>query len=138
CVRSSIPSSAQTRTRYFRTRRCASRRGRRGAGRRCDAGAPPVSDWATIVGDDFAAPGGPDDRVDGVVPRWVIRPGSVAEVQAAVRSGGALVASGLGAPLDIAAPPRRLEVLGRLDRLDRGRCHQAAGTTVTLGAGRRL
>ena len=63
-----------------------------------------MTDWATIVGDDFAAPGGPDDRVDGVVPRWVVRPGSVAEVQAAVRSGDALVASGLGAHLEA---PRR-------------------------------
>jgi len=94
-----------------------------------------VTDWATIVGDDFAAPGGTDDRVDGVVPRWVVRPGSVAEVQAAVRSGDALVASGLGAHLDIGAPPRRLEVLVRLDRLDRIVDHQAADMTVSVQAG---
>ena len=94
-----------------------------------------MTDWATIVGDDFAAPGGPDDRVDGVVPRWVVRPGSVAEVQAVVRSGDALVASGLGAHLDIGAPPRRLEVLVRLDRLDRVVDHQAADMTVTVEAG---
>jgi glycolate oxidase FAD binding subunit len=94
-----------------------------------------VTDWATIVGNDFAAPGGADDRIDGVTPRWVVRPGSVAEVQAAVRSGDALVASGLGAHLDIGAPPRRLEVLVRLDRLDRIVDHQSADMTVTVEAG---
>ena len=98
-------------------------------------GAAHVTDWATIVGNDFAAPGGPDDGIDGVVPRWVVRPGSVAEVQAAVRSGDALVASGLGAHLDIGAPPRRLEVLVRLDRLDRVIDHQAADMTITVEAG---
>jgi glycolate oxidase FAD binding subunit len=91
-----------------------------------------VTDWATIVGADFAAPGGPDDRVDGVTPRWVVRPGSVAEVQAVVRSGDPLVACGLGAHLDIGAPPRRLEVLVRLDRLDRIVDHQAGDMTITV------
>jgi glycolate oxidase FAD binding subunit len=94
-----------------------------------------VTDWAEIVGNEFAAPGGPGDRVDGVLPTWVIRPGSVAEVQAAVRSGDALVASGLGAHLDVGAPPRRLEVLVRLARLDRIVDHQAGDMTVTVEAG---
>jgi glycolate oxidase FAD binding subunit len=94
-----------------------------------------VTDWAEIVGRDFVAPGTLDDHVDGVVPDWVVRPGSVAEVQAAVRAGAALVASGLGAHLDVGAPPRRLDVLVRLDRLDRILDHQAADMTVTVESG---
>lgn len=94
-----------------------------------------MTDWPGIVGREFAAAGGPDDRVDGVVPGWVVRPGGVAEVQDAVRSGAALVASGLGAHLDVGAPPRRLDVLLRLDRLDRIVDHQAGDMTVTVEAG---
>jgi glycolate oxidase FAD binding subunit len=94
-----------------------------------------VTDWAEIVGHDFVAPGGPDDRVDGITPGWVIRPGNVAEIQAVVRSGAALAASGLGAHLDVGAPPRALDVLVRLTRLDRILDHQAADMTVTVEAG---
>jgi glycolate oxidase FAD binding subunit len=94
-----------------------------------------LTDWAAIVGGDFAAPGGPSDQIDGVVPPWVVRPGGVAEVQAVVRAGAPLVASGLGAHLDIGGVPRRLDVLLRLDRLDRVVDHQAADMTVTVEAG---
>ena len=55
-----------------------------------------VTDWATIVGADFAAPGAASDHVDGLVPGWVVRPAGVGEVQAVVRAGPRLVASGLG------------------------------------------
>ena len=47
----------------------------------------------------------------------------------------ALVASGLGAHLDVGAPPRALDVMLRLDRLDRVLDHQAADMTVTVEAG---
>jgi len=95
--------------------------------------------WGDIVGEEFARPGTPDDAVDGVVPSAVVRPGSAEEVQAVVReagrSGAALVASGLGAHLDIGASPRRLDALVRLDRLCRVLDHQAADMTVTVEAG---
>ena len=97
-----------------------------------------MSAWAEIVGATHARPGGPEDAVDGLVPRWVVSPGSVAEVQACVRVAAgrlALVASGRGAHLDIGAPPRRLDVLLRLDRLARVLDHQAHDMTVTLEAG---
>jgi glycolate oxidase FAD binding subunit len=94
-----------------------------------------VTDWAGIVGRDFAAAGGPDDRVDGLLPAWVVRPGGIAEVQAVVRAGSPLVACGLGAHLDIGAPPRALAVLLRTDRLARVLDHQAADMTVTVEAG---
>ncbi len=98
-----------------------------------------MSRWAAIVGAPHATPGGAADAVDGVVPAWVVRPGGVGEVQACVReaaaTGAALVASGAGAHLDIGAPPRRLDVLLRLDRLARVLDHQAADMTVTVEAG---
>ena len=76
--------------------------------------------------------------------RWVVRPGDVdgGAGGASVRppsDGAALVASGLGAHLDIGAPPGALDVLLRLDRLDarprpRGRRHDGdasqAGCTL--------
>ena len=46
-----------------------------------------MTPWADIVGAEQVAPGAP---VDGVVPAWVVRPGSVAEVQACVALGGSL------------------------------------------------
>jgi len=98
-----------------------------------------VSTWAEVVGATHVRPGNPDDAVDGLVPRWVVSPGSVDEVQGCVRAaaagGLALVASGRGAHLDIGAPPRRLDMLLRLDRLTHVLDHQAHDMTVTLEAG---
>ena len=56
-------------------------------------------------------------------------------VGAAAGDGAALVATGLGAHLDIGAPPRRVDVLLRLDRLDAVLDHQAADMTVTRAGG---
>ncbi len=56
-------------------------------------------------------------------------------MQAIVRAGRPLVATGLGAHLDVGAPPRALDVLVRLDALDRVVDHQAADMTVTAEAG---
>jgi glycolate dehydrogenase FAD-binding subunit len=94
-----------------------------------------VTDWPGIVGREFAAAGEPEDRVDGIVPSWVVRPGSVGEIRAVVGTGARLVASGLGAHLDIGAPPEAFDVLLRIDRLDRVLDHQAADMTVTVEAG---
>jgi glycolate oxidase FAD binding subunit len=98
-----------------------------------------VSAWADLVGAAHVAAGTDADAVDGVIPAWVVRPGSVAEVQACVRvaaaDGAAVVASGLGAHLDVGARPRRLDVLVRLDRLARVVDHEAADMTVTVEAG---
>jgi glycolate oxidase FAD binding subunit len=69
------------------------------------------------------------------VPDWVVRPAAVDEVRAVVRDSEALVASGLGAHLDVGAPPGRVEVLLRLDRMNRVIDHQAADMTVTVEAG---
>ena len=73
--------------------------------------------------------------VDGVAATRVVHAESVAEVQEVVRAGRPLVASGLGAHLDMGAPPRGLDTLVRTDRLDRIVDHQAADMTVTVEAG---
>jgi glycolate oxidase FAD binding subunit len=100
-----------------------------------EAARGPVIDWKSIVGADFVARGAADDHVDGLVPGWVVRPAGVAEAQAVVRAGARLVASGLGAHLDVGGVPRALDVLLRLDRLSRVLDHQAADMTVTVEAG---
>ena len=96
-------------------------------------------DWGALVGPAWAAPGRADDAVDGVVPASVVRPAGIEQLQAVVRAAAdgrqALVASGRGAHLDIGAPPARLDVLVRLDRLDRLVDHQAADMTVTVETG---
>jgi len=78
--------------------------------------------------------------VDGVVPGEVVHATDVAGVRDIVRTvsaraGAALVATGLGAHLDIGAPPRRLDVVLDLHGLDRIVDHQAADMTVTVEAG---
>jgi glycolate oxidase FAD binding subunit len=101
-----------------------------------------VTDWGDIVGAENARRGAAPDAVDGVVPGWVVRPGSVGEVQACVRATAAagltLVPTGLGTYLDRGAPPSRMDVLLRLDRLAGVVDHQAADMTVTVEAGCRL
>jgi len=95
-----------------------------------------VTPWADIVGAEHVAPGA---AVDGVQAAWSVRPGSVAEVQACVRAAAAarasLVAAGLGAHMAIGAPPARLDVVLRLDRLARVIDHQPGDMTITVEAG---
>jgi glycolate oxidase FAD binding subunit len=98
-----------------------------------------VEAWAGIVGVEFARPGTAADAVDGVAPSWVVRPGTVDEIRSVMRaaasSGNAVVPTGLGGHLDVGAPPRRVDVLLRLDRLHAVVDHQAADMTVTVEAG---
>lgn len=79
------------------------------------------------------------DAVDGVVPAHVARPETTEAVRHLVRKasgdGHALVATGLGRHLTIGEPPARLDLLLRLDRLDRVREHEAADMTVTVEVG---
>jgi glycolate oxidase FAD binding subunit len=79
------------------------------------------------------------ESVDGVRVGRIEHAGTIADVQALVRelrdAGGALVASGLGAHLDLGGPPARVDVLLRLDRLATIVDHQAADMTVTVEAG---
>jgi glycolate oxidase FAD binding subunit len=101
-----------------------------------------VTSWADIVGSAHVAPGTGAEAVDGHVPPVVVRPGSCEEVKACVAAAAAgqtaLVASGLGAHLDVGGRPSRLDVLLKLDRLARVVDHQAGDMTVTVEAGCRL
>ena len=78
--------------------------------------------------------------VDGIAPGEVARPADVDAVRDVVRtvsarSGSTLVATGLGAHLDVGAPPRRVDVLLDVQALDRIVDHQAADMTVCVQAG---
>ena len=79
------------------------------------------------------------DAVDGVVPARVVQGRSVDDVRAIVRratdDGHALIASGRGRHLALGEPPGRLDLLLRLDRLDRVHEHQAADMTVNVATG---
>ena len=80
--------------------------------------------------------------VDGVIAGEVLRPPDVDAVREIVRSathaGKTIVATGLGAHLDVGAPPRRVDVLLDLSALDRVVDHEAADMTVTVQAGSSL
>src|SRR5262249_2193741 len=106
------------------------REGVRGDARAATPGGP-VTTWADILGPAYVRAGTAPDPVDGVVPPWVVSPGDVSEVRACVAAGARLVAAGLGAHLDIGAPPAGIDVLLRLDRLGRVLDHQAGDMTVT-------
>ncbi len=86
-----------------------------------------------------AASASGDDGVAGVAPRRVVRPASLDELRAAVREAGArhdcLVALGRGGHRDLGGPPSRLDLVVRLDALDRIVDHQAGDMTVTVEAG---
>lgn len=95
--------------------------------------------YAEVVGAAHVVPGTDQGPVAGALPRLIVRPGSVAEVQAVVRAAAArgecIAASGQGAHLGLGTPPPRVDVLLRLDRLARVLDHQAADMTVTTEAG---
>src|SRR6185503_14209090 len=81
----------------------------------------------------------PRDPMSSAVDGEVARPSDVSGVRDIVRAaadrGAAILATGLGAHLDIGAPPQRLDVLLHLDGLDRVVDQQAADMTITAEAG---
>jgi glycolate oxidase FAD binding subunit len=87
-------------------------------------------------------PGAPEDAVGGVVPREVVRPGSVAEVvevmKAAAADGRTVVPVGGRSKLSWAAPPSSCDLLLDTTGLDRVVEHVAGDLTVVAEAGVRL
>jgi glycolate oxidase FAD binding subunit len=80
------------------------------------------------------------DAVDGVIAKAVVTPRDVAGLQAAIvdlrgQPDVVVIVSGLGAHLDLGAPPAQLDLLLRTAALDRVVDHQAADMTVTVEAG---
>lgn len=83
-------------------------------------------------------PAAPGDAVAGVIPRWVARPGTTAEVAALMRVSAehdlAVVPSGEGTKLAWGNPPERCDLLvrtGRLTSLD----HSPGDLVVRVSAG---
>lgn len=87
---------------------------------------------------DAAAP----FAVDGRVPRWVVFPGSVEEVSRclalAAGSGLAVAPTGRGTRLGWGNPPRALDLVLSLRRLDRILAHEPADLTMSVEAGATL
>ncbi|SHN84718.1 glycolate oxidase FAD binding subunit [Geodermatophilus obscurus] len=87
-------------------------------------------------------PGDAGDAVGGVVPREVVRPGTVEEVaevlRAAAAEGRAVVPVGGRSKLTWAAPPESCDLLVDLTGLDRVVEHVAGDLTVVAEAGVRL
>jgi glycolate oxidase FAD binding subunit len=87
-------------------------------------------------------PGAPEDAVGGVVPREVLRPGSVAEVaevmKAAAADGRTVVPVGGRSKLSWAAPPSSCDLVLDTTGLDRVVEHVAGDLTVVAEAGVRL
>lgn len=98
-----------------------------------------MTPWRDVLDAACVRPGAVADALDGVTPAWVLTPpdadalGRV--VATACGSGRALVASGRGRHLEMAAPPRALDALVCLERLDRVVAHEPADMTVTVQAG---
>ncbi len=94
-----------------------------------------------IVGRDHVLTG---DRaaafaIDGRAPRWVVFPGTAAEVSRclalAAGRGLAVAPTGRGTRLHWGSPPRALDLVLSLRRLDRILAHEAADLTISVEAG---
>jgi glycolate oxidase FAD binding subunit len=95
--------------------------------------------WEAIVGAEHVRVGGPDDAVDGMVPRHVVRVASremLADViGAAERERASVVAAAARAHLAIGGVPRRLDAVVDVSALSRIVDHPEADMTVTVEAG---
>lgn len=100
---------------------------------------PPIAELAERLGGRNLYPGTSADQVDGRVPQWVARPGSIEDVQAVVRFAArhrlALIPTGIGGHLDMGGRARAADIVLSLDRLDRVVDHVAGDMTVTVQAG---
>jgi glycolate oxidase FAD binding subunit len=106
--------------------------------RLCSALAAAVgAENVTRVGAEVAAL-----AVDGVVPRVVVSPGSVAEVQFVVRAaadqGASMIPHGGGSKMGLGSPPTSADFLLSLRRLDSVVEYDVANLTVFCQAGVRL
>ena len=77
--------------------------------------------------------------IDDLVPRWVVRPGSIEQLASAMtvaaEEGLAVAPRGSGTALDLGAPPTRLDVVVDLKDLDAIVEYNADDLTVTVQAG---
>jgi glycolate oxidase FAD binding subunit len=80
-----------------------------------------------------------DDAVDGVMPRWVVAPGSAAEAAGVLRvaseNGLRVIPRGGGTKLDWGNPPSGADIILSIKRLDRVLEHAFGDMTTTVQAG---
>lgn len=100
---------------------------------------------AAIVGREHVAGAGAElsaAAVDGILPRWRVRPGSVEEVSRIMALAGseglAVAPRGSGAALDLGMPPARVDVALDLSRLAEILEYVPADMVATVQAGVRL
>ncbi len=93
----------------------------------------------SAIGAEYLRSGGESDAVDGVLPTWVAAPGTGAEVACllatANEAGLTVVARGGGGDLDRGAPPRTLDLLLDLRRIDAILEHDPGDMRVSVQAG---
>ncbi len=102
------------------------------------------ADLAAVVGEAHVrtGAGAAAFAIDGRAPRWAVSPGAVAEVSRclalAAAHGLAVAPTGRGTRRHWGNPPRALDLVLSLDRLDRVLHHEPADLTVSVEAGIRL
>jgi glycolate oxidase FAD binding subunit len=93
----------------------------------------------TIAGSEAVADGAAGGPVDGVVPRWVVGPGSIDELSSVVALACeerlAVVPRGSGTAMALGHPLTRADVVVDLRRLDGILEYNPDDLTVTVGAG---
>lgn len=98
-----------------------------------------IYDRLAEAGDGRIAPGTGDDAVCGIVPSYVVTPGSVEDVAALLRvaaeCGLSVTPRGAGTKLHWGPAPRSCELLVDLSRLDRIVDHAAGDMVVEVEAG---
>jgi glycolate oxidase FAD binding subunit len=97
---------------------------------------------AEIVGEGHLVDAPATAAVDGVQPRWIVRPGDVEQVSrtlvVAQTAGLAVIPRGSGAALGLGRPPARADLILDLTRLNRVVEYEPADVVVTIEAGATL
>jgi glycolate oxidase FAD binding subunit len=100
---------------------------------------------AGVVGQDHATRSDAEltaSAVDGVTPRIVVSPGSVAEVRSVVRAaaeaGASIVPRGSGSKMGLGGPPDSADVSLSLGRLNATTSYDVANLTLVCQAGARM
>ena len=93
----------------------------------------------TIVAPEYVRAAGAEDAVAGVLPKWVVEPGTEQELaqvlRAANEAGLAVIPRGGGTKLSWGNPPKRADVVLSTARLDGVVEHAWADLTATVEAG---
>ena len=101
-----------------------------------------LEDLQNIVGADNAREATPEDAVDGVVPSFVVEPGSIEETSEVMRFAGdeglAVAPRGGGTSMALGNPPRELDLILGTTRMNEVIEHVPGDQVVRVQAGIRL